>query len=373
MKITFVLGNWTSLRGGVRVVAEHAKNLSKRGHEVFVVSAARPQPTWNQQLRSLLKGKGLISLPKNSSSYFDNTDIPRQILDHPAPVTDADVPDADVVVAAWWETAEWVAKLSPSKGAKAYFIQNYEMHDYLPKDRVEATFSLPLHKITHQWLAELMATQYGYPHCSVLPNGVDTQQFNAPPRPKQAVPTVGLLYSLVYWKGCDISLKALSMAAEKIPNLRLVAFGFEAPSADLPLPPGTEYYRQPPQSEIKDIYAKCDVWLCGSFKEGFHLPPLEAMACRCPVVSTRVSGPMDVVTDGVNGYIVPIGDSSELAERLVDVLSLSESQWQRMSDAAYQTAHQYTWNYATDLFEAALHTAIERHQRGDFSQDLKTV
>ncbi|ERT09126.1 glycosyl transferases group 1 family protein [Lyngbya aestuarii BL J] len=367
MKITFVLGNWMSLRGGVRVVAEHAKNLMQRGHDVFVVSPGRPQPTWKQQLRSLLKGQGWISRPKNLPSHFDNTDIPRQILNHPAPVTDADVPDADVVVAGWWETAEWVANLSTSKGAKAYFIQNYEMHDYLPKEKVEATFSLPLHKITHKWLADLMATQYGDPNCSVLPNGVNTKQFNAPSRQKQAVPTVGLLYSQVYWKGCDISLKALSIAAQKIPNLHLVVFSSEDPSPDLPLPPETEYYKKPPQSQIKDIYAKCDVWLCGSLKEGFHLPPLEAMACRCPVVSTRVSGPMDTVTDGVNGYIVPVGDFTALAERLVDVLSLSDTQWKVMSDAAYETAHRYTWDYATDLLEAALHTAIERQKRGDFS------
>ncbi|MGB3532551.1 MAG: glycosyltransferase family 4 protein [Microcoleaceae cyanobacterium] len=360
MKITFILKRWMSLRGGVRVIAKHAENLQKRGHEVLIVSPAIPQPSLKDQLRSLVKGQGWINTPKNPASYFDNTDIPRQILPHTDAVTDADVPDADVVVAAWWETAEWVASLSAKKGAKVYFIQNYEIYDYTPKDRVEATYRLPIHKITHQWLSDLMCDQFGDCNCSVVPNGVDTDLFHAPLRTKQKVPTVGLLYSDIYWKGCDTSLKAIQLASEKIPNLHLIAFGFNDPSSDLPLPPGATFIKRPPQDQIRDIYAQCDVWLCGSLQEGFHLPPLEAMACCCPVVSTKVSGPMNTVQDGVNGYIVPVGDAEALADRLVHILSLSEADWQSMSEAAYQTAHKYTWNYATDLFEAGLEKAREQ-------------
>jgi glycosyltransferase involved in cell wall biosynthesis len=177
-----------------------------------------------------------------------------------------------------------------------------------------------------------------------------------------------MLYAPIGWKGCEVSLKAFSLAAQKIPNLRLVAFGSSAPTADLPLPEGTQYTQRPAQNTIKDIYASCDVWLCGSWSEGFHLPPLEAMACRCPVVSTQVGGPLDIVEEGVNGYLVPLGDSTALANQLVHVLNLPETEWRAMSDAAYATATQYTWDDAVELFEAALRTAIDSQQRGDFSQ-----
>jgi glycosyltransferase involved in cell wall biosynthesis len=365
MKITFVLPH-AGLAGGIRVVAIYAERLKKRGHDVFVVSIP-PEPIRPlDQVKSLLKGRGLLSVEK--ASHFDGLDVPHRVLERCRPITDADVPDADVVVATWWETAEWVAKLSKAKGAKAYFIQHHEVFDYLPKDRVEATWSLPLHKITiSQWLVELARDHYGDRNVSFVPNSVDTNQFNAPPRGKQSIPTVGLLYSPISWKGCDVSLKAFSLAAEKIPNLRLVTFGASAPSTELPLPANTEYIKQPAQNAIKDIYSRCDVWLCGSWSEGFHLPPLEAMACRCPVVSTRVGGPLDTIKDGVNGYLVPLGDSTALADQLVDVLSLPETEWRTMSEAAYATATQYTWDDATELFEAALHTAIERSQHADSS------
>ncbi len=124
----------------------------------------------------------------------------------------------------------------------------------------------------------------------------------------------------------------------------------------------TKYIERPTQNAIKEIYARCDVWLCGSWSEGFHLPPWEAMDCRCPVVSTRVDGSMDIIHDGVNGYLVPVGDFTALANQLVHVLSLPEAEWQAMSEAAYATATQYTWDDAVELFEAALHSALERRQ-----------
>lgn len=358
------MGSGFSLAGGDRVIAIYAERLQKRGHEIFIISRPKAKPSLYKQVQSLLQGRGWISVAKNRPSHFDGLDVPLRVLDRYRPVADADVPDADVVVATWWETAEWVANLSESKGAKAYFIQHHEIFDYLPKERVAATWSLPMHKITiSQWLVELARTQYGDSHVSFVPNSVDTKQFYSSPRGKQAIPTVGMMYSPTPWKGCTVSFKAFSLAAQKLTGLRLIAFG-STPSANLPLPTGTTYFPEPAQEVIKDIYASCDVWLCASWSEGFHLPPLEAMACRCPVVSTQVGGPLDIVEDGVNGYLVPVGDYKALANQLVHVLTLPEAEWQVMSDFAYTTATQYTWEDATERFEAALRTAIDRQQRG---------
>lgn len=366
MKITFVLANWVSLAGGVRSNAMLAYHLQKRGHQVFVVSPQKAQPTIRQQVSSFIKGEGLIETKRKGSSHFDGLDIPRQVLDHGSPVTDADVPDADIVVACWWETAEWVANLSPSKGAKVYLIRHHEVHDYLPVERVKATYRLPLHKITiSKWLVDLMGTEYGDHNVSLVCNSIDPNKYYAPPRSKQATPTVGMLYKTIKWKGCDISLKAFKLAKQAIPDLQMIAFGLEQPSSDLPLPPGTQYYQSPPQAKIKDIYAQCDVWLCGSWAEGFHRPPLEAMACRCPIVSTEVGGPIDRVINGVNGYLASLGDYKTLAEYLVKIITLSDTEWQKMSDAAYTTAMSYTWDDAAQLCEQAFHRAIERTQTGD--------
>lgn len=367
MKITFVMASGFSLAGGDRAIAIYAKRLQERGHEVFVISRAKGRPSLRQQVRSLLKGQGWISVAKNEPSHFDGLDVPRRVTDRWRPVTDADVPDADVVIATWWETAEWVANMSFAKGAKAYFIQHHEVFDYLPKARVAATYLLPMHKIVVcQWLADLARTQYGDSNVSLVLYAVDTKQFYAPPRGKQSIPTVGMMYSQARWKGCDVSLRAFSLAAQRIPNLRLVAFGTEEnPLPELPLPPGTEYSCCPDQTTLKDIYSRCDAWLFGSRSEGFGMPILEAMACRTPVIGTPTGVAPELLSNGA-GMLVKPEDSEDMARAIERICQLSDAEWRVISNAAYTTVTQYTWDDATELFEAGLYTAIDRQKRGDF-------
>jgi glycosyltransferase involved in cell wall biosynthesis len=361
MRITFVLEN-ADLAGGVRVVAIYAQKLQQRGHRVTVVSTPNVVLPWHLRVHSLLKGRGWPTPGPLGSSHLDGTNVEHRILPEYRAVTDADVPDADVIVATTWRTGEWINRLSPSKGAKAHLMQHYE--DWAGPGAVEGVkrvWRMPSHKIViSKWLAELARERFGIDDASHVPNSVDMDQFNAPPRGKQEWPTVGMLYHDVAFKGIDVSLKAIAAAREIMPQLRLIAYGRDEPTSALPLPAGTTFIRRPVQEKIREVYAACDVWMCGSRAEGFHLPPLEAMACRTPVVSTRVGGPMDIIEDGVNGYLVDIEDWKSLARRVVDVVNLAPEQWKKMSDAAYMTAQRYTWDDATNLFEAALELAIRK-------------
>ncbi len=364
MKITFVLP-YAGLAGGIRVAAIYADLLQKRGHTVYVVSQPLPRISVRARARHLLKHRSWLASPFAEQGHFAHLDVPHKVLERTRPVVDSDLPDADVVIATWWETAEWVAALSPSKGAKAYLIQHHElMFPGQDATRVAATWRLPMHKITiSRWLIDLARETYGDSDASFVPNSVDLRQFQAPRRTRQATPTVGTLYSTADFKGYGDALKAIRLVQEQHPDLKTIAFGAEEPIATLPLPDNAQFTFRPAQDRIKDLYAACDVWLCGSRGEGFHLPPLEAMACRCPVVSTRVGGPLDIIKDGVNGYLVDIQDTGALAERLMEIFSYSSDRWQAMSDQALATAEAYTWNDATTLFEQALQRAIEKAQR----------
>jgi glycosyltransferase involved in cell wall biosynthesis len=300
-------------------------------------------------------------------SYFDDIAVPHRVLESARPVVNDDVPDADIVLATFWKTAPWVAALLPRKGAKAILLQGYEVSpgdenpttDATWRLPMDAAWRLPLRKIVvSKWLAGLARNHFGDSHVYLVPNSVDTNQFYAPPRGKQAVPTVGMLYTDSHVKGADVALASLNQVRRQINNLHVVTFGAQPVSAQLPLPAWCEFHYRPRQEEIRHLYEKCDVWLCGSRSEGFHLPPLEAMACRCPVVSTSVGGPIDIIENGRNGYLVPIGDAVALADRVVDVLTFGDAQWRAMSDAALATATHYTWDDAVDLLENALRDIV---------------
>jgi glycosyltransferase involved in cell wall biosynthesis len=362
VKICFVMA-CAYMDGGTRVIATYADRLKKRGHDVTVISAPRPQPNFRQRLQSLSRLQGW-GFPRQSrqASHLDLVDVDHRVIDRCRPVTDEDIPDGDVVIATWWETAEWVRDLSPAKGAKVYFIQHHELFfDGQPGERVAATWRMPLRKITiSRWLQELANTEYGDPDVALILNSVDTMQFNAPERGRQSTPTVGMLYSTMGFKGCDVSLKAFDLAARQVPGLRMVAFGAEPVAPQLQLPANSEFHLRPAQADLKNLYAKCDVWLCGSHSEGFHLPPLEAMACRCPVVSTSVGGSVDIIEPGVNGYLTSPGDSGDLAQKLMSVLKMPDAHWRQMSDAAFATANRYSWDDAAVLFERALESAVQK-------------
>src|SRR3546814_17749375 len=54
--------------------------------------------------------------------------------------------------------------------------------------------------------------------------------------------------------------------------------------------------------------------------EGWHLPPAEAMACGCAVVSTDIPGVFDYALEGTTALLAPPGDSATLADRLTELL-----------------------------------------------------
>jgi len=355
MRLTFICPPF-DLSGGQRVIATYADRLRRRGHYVVVVSPPHQRPTTQQIVYSLLRERRWPVLP--GSSHFDWAETERHILDRYRPVVDADVPDADVVIATWWETAEWVMALSPSKGAKVYFLQHHEVFEYLPVKRVEATWRFPMQKITvAQWLADLAREQYGDPKAQVVPNAVDQRLFHAKPRGKNSVPTVGFMYSSARFKGSDISLEAFRLASKQLPDLRLVSFGLDKYNSRLPLPSGIRYYSNPLQNQIRDIYQSCDAWLFGSRSEGFGLPILEAMACRTPVIGTPAGASPELLAGG-GGVLVRPEDPADMAAGIVRLCNLSAIEWRTLSDVAYNTAMKYNWDDATALFEKALMVAI---------------
>jgi glycosyltransferase involved in cell wall biosynthesis len=355
MKITFILP-YAGLTGGIRVIAIYAEQLRQRGHEVFVVSQPRSPLSWRQRLRAWFQGQS--SQLRDRSSHFDGCQVSHTVLERRRPVTDADLPDADIVIATWWETAEWVNQLAPSKGRKFYLIQHHEIHPYLPVERVAATYRLPLHKIViAQWLKTVMADCYGDSQVALVPNGVDRELFQAPPRTKQPRPTIGFIYSTIHWKGTDIAIEALNLARATLPELQIVAFGAEPITDSLPLPAQTTYRFKPPQAEIKTLYAQCDAWLFSSRLEGFGLPLLEAMACRTPVIATPAGAAPELVGQG-GGILVKADSPQAMAEAILQIAQLTESQWQTLSDLAHQTAIAYGWEEATVLLESTLQNAI---------------
>lgn len=365
MRISFVLPP-VDMSGGIRVVSIYARALAGMGHEVCLVSPPRRRVSIGRKLKSWLTGKGW-PVQKPQPSHLDGLNLNHKIIDHCRPITDPDVPDADIVIATWWETAEWVNALGGSKGVKVYFIQHHEVFEYLPVERCKATYRMPLHKIVvARWLADVMHDEYGDADVDIVPNSIDHNQFHAPARGRQSRPTVGFLYHETRFKGTDVALEALDRLRKRHPNLRVICFGSMPPSGVFQMD-GCEFHLNPPQDRIRELYAACDAWLSASRSEGFNLPAMEAMACRTPVISTRTGWPAEAVRNGWNGMLADIDDVDGLAHGVESVLALGDEAWRDLSEHAFQTVASSTWEASARLFEAALVNACRRAGRDEIT------
>jgi len=72
--------------------------------------------------------------------------------------------------------------------------------------------------------------------------------------------------------------------------------------------------------DVAALLKAMDIFVLPSRWEGLSLALLEAMACRKPVVATQVTGNVDVVIDGVTGFLVPVSTPRALAEKIVMLL-----------------------------------------------------
>ena len=358
LRINWILRG-TNLAGGTKSNRLLAEAMVRRGHDVTIVYSmigpTRPRPwqvrCWYRRVRKQFSGLGKQRHHLESSTAC-LLPVKR------CPIDQEDVPDADVTIATWWETAHWIRDWSDRKGLKAYFVRGYEIHGGDP-EQVKATYRLPYMKLViSSWLKRLMAEEFDDPNAILIYNGIDHEQFNCESRNKSSVSTVGMLYGSESLKCAQVGFDAFRLLQRDIPQLRVLSFGDKYPLRQHKPPPNFRMHVRPAQSEIPDIYRQADCWLVPSLREGFSMPGLEAAACGCPVVATRCGGPEDYVIEGETGLLVPVNDVEAIAAACKRILELDETDWSRMSKACVRIAKRFDWDKSAELLEKTFYRAL---------------
>jgi hypothetical protein len=268
-------------------------------------------------------------------------------------ISDAHLPDADAVVATAWPTAYSVSRLGAAKGARCYLIQHREI-DSGPTDRVDATYRLGLFHIAGSRSTALeMSERHGVPIRAVAPSGVDTEFWGAVNHGGDRRHGVLWSCSPIEHKGGEDGRAALEQVHRARPSARIRAFGFGRPPR---LPSFIEYVERPRDETLRELYASAEIFLYSSRSEGFGLPPLEAQAAGCAVVSTRVGDVPEFVRHGANGLLVEPRDWQGLAHAVLSLLDQPE-RWQQLARAAAAGASAHGWERSTDAMEWALERA----------------
>ena len=119
------------------------------------------------------------------------------------------------------------------------------------------------------------------------------------------------------------------------------------------------YHLNVPLKELILNYHQADVFVFPSLCEGFGLVILEAMSCGVPVITTENTAGSDILTEGVDGFIVPIHNIEILAQRL-EYLYYHPEENIKMGKNAAETARQFTW----EKFRKGIVTTVDEFEKG---------
>jgi glycosyltransferase involved in cell wall biosynthesis len=197
---------------------------------------------------------------------------------------------------------------------------------------------------------------YGLPpeKVELIHNGVDVAAFGAG-KPWQArerlglaadVPVILVSSRIEREKRPLDAVRAFSLIAPDFPEAHLVFIGHgslegEARTAVREAGLSDRVHFPGFQTNVADWLAAAKVWLLPTESEGFSVAMLEAMAAGCPVVSTVCPGNDEMLSNGVNALLAPVGNVEEIAGALRRLLS-DEGLRARLSTSARSTAHQYS-------------------------------
>jgi len=113
------------------------------------------------------------------------------------------------------------------------------------------------------------------------------------------------------------------------------------------------------QDRVQDKLGVADLFLLPSDLESFGLAALEAMACEVPVIATNVGGLPEVVTDGVDGYLVAPRDVAAAGKHAIEILSRADRGREMGKLARVNARKKYCSNDVIPKYEAYYRSVVE--------------
>jgi glycosyltransferase involved in cell wall biosynthesis len=220
--------------------------------------------------------------------------------------------------------------------------------------------------------AVLLQEKFHRRNVAVIPNGVDTRTFS--PAARKARCTEARLRHgyqeeefVLLLMGNDWSVKGLpavlsAVAACSILPLRVLVVGndvaepYQALAQRLGILDRCTWAS--PNPDALSFYAAADAYVSPTLEDAFALPPLEAMACGLPVITSVNNGGSEIISHGVNGFVLQepsdVQALAELVQRLYHDVSLRKA----IGEAAAKTAAQMSWDHNARAIWELLQSAV---------------
>ena len=211
----------------------------------------------------------------------------------------------------------------------------------------------------------------GFHHLRVVSRGVDTVAFDPAHRSDQLRARWGLgpeglavvcVGRLAPEKNLALLLRAFEAIEHRNPHARLVLVGNGPMREELQAKcPGALFAGQLRGQALAEHYASADLFLMPSVTETFGNVTTEAMASGLTVLAFDYAAAADLIKDGINGRVTPLGDSEAFVRAAV-ALAAEPGLRMRIGTEARRTALELDWKRIVQNFEAVLYEVMDRAQ-----------
>ncbi len=311
------------LGGAEQVVLTLAKGLDRRRFKPLVACLNEPG-----RYAGVLEREGIRVISLHKKGKFDFSIIPkliRLIREEKIQIVHTHLWGGNV----WGRIAAFIARV-PVSIATEHGIQEWRGALHRLIDRVLAKVSNRVLFVAESVKEDFCRMTGVSPQkCFVIPNGVDLERFSPAQDPKALRKRLGLpaegkialsIGRLSPEKKFDLLISALrSRLLEGELHLVIIGSGREeknllALKERFGLDGRVQLFSE--QGELEPFYGAADCFIQFSSREALSLALLEAMASGLPVIASAVGDHPKVIRDGVDGFLVPAGDTGELLRKL---------------------------------------------------------
>lgn len=201
----------------------------------------------------------------------------------------------------------------------------------------------------------ILAANGSYKRVDIIPMGVDTDKFEPfVQNKKQIILSVSRLNKN---KGIDYLIDAMPKVVHKFSNVKLIVVG-DGPEKDnltnkirkLNLENSVSLVGAIKNRDLPYYYNISDIFVLPSLKEGLGVVLLEAMACGTPVIGSNIGGIRDIIVDGQNGSFIEPGNSNNIAEKIIWILSNQEIRDTFSENGLKTVRERFSWDIVTEKF-----------------------
>lgn len=347
LKISFLLRG-RGIAGSVRSTMQVSNELLARGHDVRIfyredlpILRNKIRKIW-QKLRYGFGNDWLLKFNGRSFCY--------------SKLNATDFSSDELIIAMCARTTFDMCKLPEDIGIKVFYCRGGEIQN---RKQIMEAWELPIYKIAlSSHLAKMSKKKVKQDVVGIVPNGVDTTEY-FPSIPDSKREGVGSIFGWSKAKDPESIIDIMQMLGRRLPSVSRHLFSSGKKPKGIE---GVTFKRLPTLEEARRIYSGRKVWFLASISEGFGNPILEAMACGCAVVSTDCGGPSDIIKDGVNGFLVDIGNSGAMAHK-IERLYKDDKLRNHMCANAIKTVESYSWPKAVDKLEGYLISIYDDEHR----------